>query len=161
MQLSIRGNDLALSKREIRYATKFFSHNLLGKRITNNLYVEIIYKEMRLGINNAEAAWGFCFPTDFDSKNLRSFELTLSPGTYKTISLKVIAHEMTHLYQFARGHLRYCDDVMFYKWHGKKISHNCRTEEQNKLPWEKEAIKMEGILVNNYFKHLKEENIIF
>ena len=151
MQLSIKGKDRSLCLKEVKYSTYFFSTILLGKRMIKNISLDIEYKD------NLGFSWGYCYPLLYDNGVFRDFEISIRPSIHRKRSLKIIAHELTHLYQFTRGYLKYCDkDMMTLVWHGKKMS-----LKNEILPWEVEAMKMEKILVEQYLDHLRDNSIEF
>jgi len=134
MQLSIRGKNEILTKKEIRYITKSFGEFLLGPRLSPNVSIQIQYLNMK------KDEWGYCFPLDDDRQYHREFEMLLNPGICKKNQIRTIAHELAHIHQFSRGLLKHKNGSSF-KWMGKIFDTD--NYDYDKIPWEKDAMKRE------------------
>ena len=146
MQVSVRGKNDVLSKREVKFLVKQFGEVLLGPRLTENIYILTQY------IKNLDA-YGYCSPTD-QERHHREFEILLNPNISRNNQIRTIAHEMVHVYQFSRGLLRQTNGEN-YKWMGRKIY--IGDIEYSKIPWEIQAFVMEDELYKWYQKTLKEQ----
>lgn len=146
MQISVRGKNDALNKRQVRFLVRQFGEVLLGPRLMDNIYVQAQY------IKNLDT-WGYCLPTD-QERHHREFEILLNPNISKRNQIKTIAHEMVHVYQFSKGLLRQSNGEN-YKWMGRKI--NVEGTEYSKIPWEIQAFIMEEELYNWFQKCLKKQ----
>jgi len=144
MKVSVRGQNSTLSKSEIRHMVSFFGNILLGKRLSDNIYVEV-YNES-YGLNDM----GFCNPIDFEERSPRDFEIFLNRNLCKHEQIITLAHEMVHVKQFALNEFKVFDNHE-YKWRGKRVRHP-RKKHRN-LPWEKEAIASEPWLMHYYRKY--------
>lgn len=149
MQLSIRGKNEILSKKEVRKITYTFGELLLGQKLFPNISLTIFYTN---NLNYLE--WGYCNPLDDERKYHREFEFVLNPSICRKNQIKTIAHELVHMQQFARGKLKHHSNLNF-TWMGKVLNPN-RYKYQN-IPWEKDAIQEEIKLYEWYKYNLKKE----
>ena len=149
MMVSVRGQNDVLSKKEIRKSVSLFGNILLGKRLSDNIYVEVYNESYDLN------DMGFCNPMDFEERSPREFEIFVNKNLCKYEQLLTIAHEMVHIKQFALNEFKVFDNHE-YKWRGKKVRHP-RKKHFN-LPWEKEAIASEPWLMHYYEKYHGEES---
>jgi hypothetical protein len=155
MEVSVRGKNGILSKKEIRYIVRFFGNIILGKRLADNIYVEIQSQPM---------TWiemGFCSPFDYE-RNPREFLIELNNSHPRNAQIETLAHEMVHVKQMARNEWKiYTDEI--HSWMGKKM-HLPESKYQKKyfkLPWEKEAFLSEPWLCRFYEQHCKNNNLIW
>jgi hypothetical protein len=155
MNISVRGNNEVLNKRELRYAVTFFSYRLLGPRLSKNVSVRVE--------NNAVDGryWGFCCALDEDFRRYpREFEVVLFQSKQRSKTLETLAHEMVHVKQFARGELRSIG-TFDYKWMGQKFNIWDPSYGEANLPWEIEAYGLEKELKEEYLEHVKQEGLTF
>lgn len=150
MQISVRGKNPVIPKKEVRFLVKKFCHVLFGKRLSANIKIQIQYLA-----NIERGTWGYCLPTDCEP-NHREFEFILSPNISRNNQIRTIAHELVHAYQFARGLLKqsHGDD---YKWMGRHV--NIENIEYDKIPWEIQARLMEEELFKWYKATSKEDDL--
>ncbi len=155
MHISAQGRN-KISKKELKYLTRFVGELLLGKRLSNNVHVTIISQDF---VTNT---WGICSPMDFDYKNHREFEILLNRKISKKKQLITLCHELVHLKQYARNELRDTDRKGIL-WLGKQysISEKFNLKEYLSRPWEAEANQKETVLYEEYKNHLKENGIKF
>lgn len=147
MQMSVRGKNEKLTKKETKSLLSFLGQELLGPKLAPNVYVELHFQPLEGNV------WGLCSPTDYDYKTHRDFDIWISPEISKKEQLKTICHEMVHVKQYARGELKdysYCK----FKWKGVKLLIT-EDEDYYTAPWETEANELESVLYNKYKKHLK------
>jgi hypothetical protein len=131
-----------------RKAAKFYAKTLLGERLSNNIKVKIKFNDKSLG----EDLYGFC-DWHCDKPKPRNFIISIDPKLSKKMILLVLAHEMVHVKQYARGELKDLMRTNMVKYMGKlyddeKISYWSH-------PWEKEARKLEKKLYTEFRKSLK------
>jgi len=153
MIIKIHSTNNKLSNDEMRYCLKYFSHYLLGKRLSNNITIEVF------NMGPDKIYWGNCWIIDRDSNKLpRKFGINLYESKQKSKTIETIAHEMVHIKQFCRGDLKFNrpDGAM---WKGKVFS-NTKVSDKA-LPWEKECLRFEKPLKKKYLDHLKYEGIKF
>jgi hypothetical protein len=98
------------------------------------------------GLNAKEKMMGSCLAEDSPPSHKHS-EFTIQVDadlSFKT-SLSILAHELTHVKQYAIGEMSYdyrkVEDTF---WKGKRIPASVKYEDQ---PWEKDARKQELALV--------------
>lgn len=140
MVITVRGNNDILSKKEIKNALVFFGNELLGSRLSNNIYIEL--KNCDLPQNDM----GFCNPLEWDYRP-REFEILLNRTMNRKDQYETLAHEMVHVKQYARNEWKIYDGDN-YKWQGKKIY--MPWSKYKYMPWEIEAKKYEPILLRRY-----------
>jgi hypothetical protein len=95
--------------------------------------------------------YGYCDWND-DNHKARDFTITLNPNLGKRNTLLVLAHEMVHVKQYARGELKDFVRLNRVKWKGK--IYNDRAIDYWELPWEIEAHGREKGL---YYKFLDNQ----
>lgn len=136
-----------IMRTRIRQAAFFCIEKLLPKK--RRLDIRIFIKKDLL---ENDKMIGSCSADDF-SVNRRHFDFTIhieqSLDLKDTIS--ILAHELTHIKQYATGQLLYdFKNPEISIWEGKKYDDNKIAYEDQ--PWEKDAVKQEVAL----FKQLKE-----
>lgn len=158
MNVSVRGNNLLLNKREIRYCINFFTAALLGTRLSNNIKIEVKNSDQD------SKYWGLIYPVEKEPSNKapRWFSMTLFQSSQRKKAITTLAHECTHLKQFARSELR-IPKPDTYIWKGEKftVGQNIDKESYRSLPWEAEANMLEDILTEEYDNHLRVNSIQF
>lgn len=130
MQLVIHGKCSGRLKKIVTQATSFYLSLLMPRHIVECLTIHIHMKTRR-GMKGDE---GTCLVTDCDGRNIpREFELELNRDNNTKTTLYNLAHELTHVKQFAMGELNENQS----KWYGKHYD----TEKINywDLPWEIDA----------------------
>lgn len=152
MEIILRGKNEKISKKELRYMLNYFANILLGKRLSNNVYLKLVFRPLSKNL------WGLCAPLDYDEKYHREFEMFVDPNISKFKQIITIAHEMVHIMQYAKNQLKllHGDD---YRWMGKKVT--IPDKHYKKMPWEMEANRSERYLSQFYSEHLKQKNIKF
>lgn len=150
MYLRASGKPSKVSINLCKKAVRFYARELLGDRLSSNVHVKIKFNNKEL----TEGYYGFC---DWicDRPLPRNFVITIDPNLSKKMTLMVLAHEMVHVKQYARGELKdlirsnkvkflgevYDDEQMSYWSH----------------PWEKEARRLEKKLYNLFKETLIEK----
>jgi hypothetical protein len=134
-------------------SAEFYARKMMRSDLCENIHLDIVVTRDLAKKEGVEQIYGYCHITDYRLSRPREFEIELDAKKRITKMLLTLAHEMTHLKQFARLQLRNYDNGST-KWKGetvgrkreKKIGHR-------KLPWEVEAYKKEKELfldlVNN------------
>jgi hypothetical protein len=131
-----------------KQAVKFYTNFLLGKRLANNISIKLIFNNKNLDKN----IYGFC-DWDCDKRNPRNFIISIDPNLSKRMTLMVIAHEIVHVKQYARGELK---DLMRLN----KVKYLGKLYDEGKInywvqPWEIEARDYEKLLHREFCKTLK------
>ena len=119
---------LALCKEAVRW----YARKLLGDRLYDKVCITLEFDNRDLG----KEIYGFC---DWNDNNAyaRDFTITIDPNLGKRNTLLVLAHEMVHVKQYAKGELKDYVKVPRVKWRGKV--YNDRKIDYWDMPWEIEA----------------------
>jgi len=152
MNIEIRGKTKSMCKAEIKFATAFFAKYLMGEKLAKNLDVEVSFPKMN------GMAEGYCSPADGERKP-RNFEILIKPNMARHKTLKVLAHEMVHAKQYARGELS--NELITAKWQGKTFKLTGSLEDYLNYPWEIEAFGREHGMYLVYALMLSQEKITF
>jgi len=124
-------------------AIEFFATELLTKQLKSHIIVNIKFTK-RLPV------YGFTEVDGHNSKGKpREFTLELLHGMSEKQTIKTLAHEFTHVKQYAYGEI----DELGTKWLSRKLDHD--SVPYYKRPWEKEAFRNEERL---YKKWLQMKN---
>jgi hypothetical protein len=163
MQIRIVGKPKNISLKECRAACHFFANLLMKQRLHQQIKLILKFvdslQETRLGKMFALSSdeWAAIDYLDDGSEPHREFEVVLIDNMHSQKTLEVIAHEMTHLKQYAKGELDYSNWVDLKKWHGKLVDFGKLSRWD--YPWEIEAIGRETGLVSRFLElHAKKFN---
>lgn len=132
MKLSVRNAKDHTLISLFKKATKFYASILLDYKIIDNLDIVIVIDS---NVNNAS----YC-----TSKNSNNFYIEISRFRKKTTMLRVLAHEMVHVKQYAKKELVEVDNNTY--WNGKKIDKISYWDQ----PWEIEAYGLENGLLAKF-----------
>ena len=143
VRIKITGRAKKLEREECRRAVALWGKYLLGPRLDDLINLTIKF-DPKL---NTGQLFAYVIDTD-DRVPSRCFRISVCPTLSKKHTLRVIAHEMVHVRQNAKGILKssVCSTV---KWHGKSYEF----DESSALgywltPWEIESRGYEeGLLV--------------
>ncbi len=147
MKIIVRGRSKAISTEETRFAVDYMSSLLLSKQLCNKLYVIIEYKKYIDGSAEGRIEW-----LD-DNHKPREFIIEILNSTTRKRQFEAMAHEITHMKQYARGEMK--DMVRGrsrVKWQSKPIDNDVDYWFQ---PWEIEARGYERALTTWYYNHRK------
>ncbi len=125
----------------LKTATLSYANMLMSTQMIKNLSIKIIIH------NSLKDGYAFCSPEDYSGK-LRNFEIDLRKMRTNQM-LRLLAHEMVHVKQFAKDELKAKYFKGGYKtiWHGEV----CDIDSYWDQPWEIEAFTLEEELLC-YFK---------
>ena len=135
------------SKRLVRMledASEFFALSMMRKDLVENIDLDIVLaKDLAKKEGITGSIYGYCNILDDRLSRPREFQIELCTSKRITKLLLTLAHEMTHLKQFARGQLRNFENGST-TWCGKTFG----TKKEKKighynLPWEEEAYEQE------------------
>lgn len=155
MRIKMVNHPLRTTDRVIRSATHFFSWCLFSSKTNKQIAVEICFVK---GLIQRKHTYGTAVFTD-RAWRPKKFLIQIDRNLSKKMMLRVLAHEMVHVQQWVNGRMidlsdgriRYCNK----DWPGKSL----KSKQPWKLPWEREAIQKEDILLNLYVDcPRKEEN---
>ena len=153
MIIDIFGRPKSLTSKEVKYAAQFFAECMMGGRLSKNLDLMITFEKTK-------TADGFCFPVDEGRHGPRCFEIALNRDMLRRKSLRVLAHEIVHVKQYARKELKQLDaNVASFNGKVRKVTGDYL--QYLFLPWEVEAFGTENALMTAYEAHLKSKKISF
>lgn len=137
------------TKKLVRSITEFCGKKLLGNRLADNITIKI---RLSNSLRKDSGLLGWCTPN-----TLRDFEVAADTAQSIEKILKTIAHEMTHIKQFAKRELTNFQRTP--KWHGEEV--NDSTVDYYDLPWEIEAHGREEGLYNCWLdtKNLRKKDV--
>jgi hypothetical protein len=128
-----------------RKAAKFFAKELLGERLSSNIFVKIKFNDDIL----SNGYYGLC-SIDCQKQFPRSFEISIDSNLSQKLTLIVLAHELVHIKQYARGELKDLSKPNKVKFLGELYDESKMS--YSSYPWEKEARKSELKLYNRFKK---------
>jgi len=139
MKLSIVGcPDKKNFRPYIKRAAIFYAQELLTPKMLENVY-------LRIKFNPKIDAYGYAEILEYnESRKAREFEIELHPGIGAAEILKTLAHEMTHIKQFAYNET----NENLTRWKGLRIDPD--NLEYWVQPWEIEAHGMESGLFTKF-----------
>ena len=125
-------------------ASEFFASKMMRKDLVENIDLEIIIaKDLAKKEGVQGSLFGYCTILDDRLSRPREFQIEICAGKRITKMLLTLAHEMTHLKQFARKELRNYQNGST-TWCGKSWSSKREKKIGHwKLPWEDEAYEKE------------------
>ena len=147
MRVNFVGHINKKTKDLIEEAVIFFGEYLMGKRLANNVEVEV---KITRGLARRDGVAGWC---DWEDDNVRprAFEIELDHSAcLKDDNLyEIVAHEMVHVKQYARGEIK-THRFGRQTWKGKTVLDSVPYSKQ---PWEVEAYALEESLVKLFKEH--------
>lgn len=155
MQLKVIGENPYITSEETRYAADWMSALIMSPQLRKNLRVVISFKKEKGVIGSTEVR-----DTEDDNTRLpRKFLIRVSPIERRTSALKIIAHELVHVKQFARGEMKDTVHTNYVKWNKQLIDQDAI--EYWDLPWEIEAFGREYGMFRRYNDHVKHKGLKF
>jgi len=151
MKIHTRGNNDKMTRREVRYATKWMSALIMSNQLMPNITVHVVFQ-------TEEGLKGSTECIDSDVKP-REFQITIDPNLSRKSQLRTLAHELVHVKQFSCGEMRYTKYTELIKWYKQTL--HCEETEYWDLPWEIEAFGREHGMYVRYIDHLAKEKIRF
>ena len=139
MKLSIVGcPDKKNFRPYVKRAAFFYAEQLLTPKMLENVY-------LRIKFNPKIEAYGYAEILEYnESRKAREFEIELHPGIGAAEILKTLAHEMTHIKQFAYNET----NENLTRWKGLRVDPD--NLEYWVQPWEIEAHGMESGLFTKF-----------
>ncbi len=120
----------------------------VGKYLPNHkLYINVDHKGLR---RESVFGWAWVVPPDYRP---REFEVEIHNGLSPALYTETLLHELWHVYQHVTGQLK----DKYNKRYWKGIDHSETNYDDQ--PWEKEAHKMEEVLVREYTQSLLDAYI--
>jgi len=147
MKLNIVGitKQSKITKAELRRAAHFFSRCLLTQNVNPTITVTLKFDSSLRG----SSTWG---DAGFRGRKFRpkEYDIRLNPALNRQNMLRVLAHEMVHVKQWAPGTMMdYANGQIRFR--RKKYSDRwVYSKKPWSLPWEQDAILKENILLELY-----------
>ena len=132
MLLKTSGKPKKVPIKLCKEAVKWYGRHLLGDRLYHNVEVLIEFDDTGLNSN----VYGCCDWNDTNDR-ARDFTITINPNLGKRNMLLVLAHEMVHVKQYAKGEMKDYVRMNRVKWKGKV--YNDKKIDYWEQPWEIEA----------------------
>ena len=148
MLLKTAGKPKKVPMKLCRQAIRWYGKYLLGHRLYPNIELTLEFDKQELGLY----VYGCCDWND-DNHKARDFTITVDPNLGKRNMLLVLAHEMVHVKQYAKGEMKDYIKMDRVKWKGKV--YNEQTIDYWEHPWEIEAHGREKGLYYKFMDHLK------
>jgi hypothetical protein len=143
VQLSIRGNSSTVTKTEVRKATRFFASSLMKPGLLAKIDLKIKFRS-----DIFDEAY-------VQPEDKTTYQLHISSSLGYTGTLQALAHEMTHVKQYATGIMLDYANPNYVKWAGKKIYFDgADMKSYWSAPWEIEARGYEICLYELYLREL-------
>lgn len=149
--VDIVGQAKTVTNEEIEYAAQWMLKRLCGPRLAKALTVNIRMRYIK-GLRGA------CIWID-DNNRPREFAVDITPRLTRKNILTVLAHELTHVKQYAKGELKDYMLASYCKWKNDVI--NANELDYYSHPWEIEAYGLENAIYAEYEKHIQEIEIVF
>jgi len=131
-------------KKIIKLAADFYANALMSSRIVKNLDITINIVD---GLNKKQKFLGLAGPKEHaDERYPREFVIDLDRQKKLKSILKVLAHEMTHVKQYAKGELKYYDRNGLVTFNREKYT----DDDYWASPWEIEAFGYEVCLFQKF-----------
>ena len=128
-------------------AVRFYASTLMNRQLVKNLTVKALFKD--------EGVDGSCDAYCGDNNNkARDFIITIMPKLSKNNILRVLAHEMVHVKQYATGESKQYERTP-YVTKFRDVMVNTSTTDYWDLPWEIEAYGRELGLYVRFMEHWK------
>lgn len=141
MKIRTKGIPVNVTRSLCKEAMRYYGEELLGRRLSNNIKISLIFEKMPSPIN-ALCQW------QDDNHRCREFIIIIHKKLNKKQTLISLAHEMVHVKQFARGELKDYLRTDEVKW--KNRVYNLNKVKYWTCPWEKEAHKKDKILYESF-----------
>ena len=139
MQLSIVGcPDKKHFRPYVKRAAIFYAEQLISPKIRENIF-------LRIRFNPKIDVYGYAQILEYNSsRKAREFEIEIHPGIGAAEILKCLAHEMTHIKQYAYNET----NETLTRWRGNRVDSD-EIDYWNQ-PWEIEAYGMESGLFSKF-----------
>lgn len=156
MKVYIRSKGTDINPNLVRYATNWFAHMLMSVQMCNNLEIRIIHKNFDDRKVIAETEYN----DEIESDIIRRFIIYINPFLPYHIYMTILAHEMVHVKQFAKGELK--DSIRWpelTKWKNEYIEES--SHHYYEYPWEIEAYGRSVGLYRRFRSHIKKNKLTF
>lgn len=158
MKISAIGKNEILSKKEIKYLVRHCLSQLLHTKSLKYVDLKVYSKVFPYGQRTSD--FGNCtYIGKSEITGKKHFEILLNISCNRKTQRIILCHECVHITQFYTGQLRLDGTGQYFMW-GKTMVDDDKCN-YYKLPWEKEAWKLQEKLYVNYIEHIKENNLRF
>jgi hypothetical protein len=145
MRIAIHGRYFNKRKRRLlRDLARWSGKKLMGQKLYRQIDIKVHIVAPDAMKN--EDAYGWCEIEDYAGPYARGFVITMTSKFEIMRSLVILAHEMVHVKQYAKGELRHCGQTGCLRWNGTNTIDDGSTQYWD-LPWEIEAHGREKGLV--------------
>jgi hypothetical protein len=157
VQIKVIGRCTRISKKLVRQAVSHYVSLIFSSRLAKNINIEIQFK--RLWKN--EQCLGSAYPEQEEENGRpRHFVIELDSEMNKKRILMTLAHETTHVKQYAMGQLKYYTRVNKMRWLDEVFESDYEIKSDKNYwfsGWEIEAAGHEQGLYVLFKQHLREE----
>lgn len=157
MQLKVIGENPHINNAEVKYAANWMAALIMSPQLRKNLKITISFVKQDGVLGTTETSYGV-YEEQYN-KPPRKFLVRIDPRERRASALKILAHELVHVKQFARNELRDTGHADYTKWN-KQIYDQGKVEYWD-LPWEIEAYGREYGMYRRYIDHVKENKVSF
>ena len=154
MILDINGS--TVRKRElVAEAAYFFKDRLMPRMKTLEIHINLNPHYEKKTTDSGDCIW------EDTNRYAREFTINLDSHDDDWM-VQTLAHEMVHVKQWARGEMMDCYDCddgspTKTKWKSKYI--NIKSVPYEQWPWEKEALRIEKRLYDEWLTYLKQKKV--
>ena len=136
-------------------AAYFFKDRLMPRMKTLEIHINLNPHYEKKTTDSGDRIW------EDTNRYPREFTINLDSHDDDWM-VQTLAHEMVHVKQWARGEMMDCYDCddgspTKTKWKSKYV--NIKTIEYEDWPWEKEALRIEKRLYDEWLQHLKQKKV--
>jgi hypothetical protein len=146
MYIRTSGKPSKIPLKDCKEAVKFYGRKLMRENLYHKVSLEIVFEQLK------PKEYGYC-EWEYDNNRSRDFIITINKNLNKKQTLLVLAHEMVHVKQYAKGELKDYIKVNKSKW--KNEIHDLDETDYWFQPWEIEAHGMEKGLYVRYMEYTK------
>lgn len=154
MKISIVGKPRKIEKKQVRKAVQFYAKELMNPQLLKNISVQVTFAKNLL---KRTGDFGGCDQESNHPYNPRDFMLELDDNLCERTTLITLAHEMTHIKQYATGELKdeYIRLSNVVRWRGKYYTVNQnsylkKNHDVDQHPFEQDANKWEEKLYKRW-----------
>lgn len=148
MKVYVKAKSDKINNNMIKYAVKWFGHMLMNHKLCAKLTIHIENDMDPSHYGEVEEHYS-------DGKRTRIYTIRINPKLTKKNYLHTLAHEMSHVKQYATGELR---EGLKTRWKGEIFDE--RTTYYD-TPWEIDAYGREHGLYYRLCKHIKNNKLLF
>ena len=164
MHLTISGSHKAFTRAEIEKLVRWMGKQILGPQLDAHIHINVIL-EAEIGSDFGRMLYFY------SHKKMRHFDIAINQKCSRPAFIQTMAHEMTHVRQYARRELR--EYKTHIKWHGRKITIVKRSKDRDvrvirfshgkmrtyeNFPWETDAERNADLMFNRYMKEEMNDN---